>query len=985
MFNSTVPPYNQYHNTQQPVYRTHQQQNPPHGYSHFPSQAPQQGPSFGIGQQGGQYGYPGGQQAMGGQPQMGVGSQAGDFELFGASPPQPAPPAAPFHFQSQQQQQFRQPYQQSYHKPLQQQHSYPISIPPSTASSSRSSISSSSSTHDFPSTVPDLVPDHPESPSSAGGAASPPSPRFDLGMLARPPFLSAAVAASTAPMENAGQQRKQLGAQSSFGAFASLGFGSGLGGGGGYGAGGGGGAGFTIERPASVPLERPQPVKRKTQERRDWPSFYSSGSSTSSSSSGGQYMPFAAQQTDEPLSYSGATPSQQQQQPFDASSLALSPAIQNYPHLQQHDFPSSSAFASAPLPQYSPLPHTDHPLLPSEQSDLLDRVRRDLLELDVDLSSIKGPLRALALAGGGAGDRDSTPTPTSVAAHLTPKSTVEHSLPLKSPATATLQAEDAALSSSVGTVSPQEAFLDYSSVDSRLHDPTDPLFLGGRGGGMNGSGEFGVGVGGSLFAPLPGQQLTENARHASPAPVEVKARTASPAPSSPKSALLTGSPAPSSSSATHPSSSRRPHPFSVPQNAVTWAERRSRSGLHWLGGVVDGDADDDDGDFTPGEEAGGEGEDEERTRREEAVRVQAGLGAGFARFRKEDANLKVEEEREEEERKVSEEEQRRYGLDGAGKPVEDEENPFDVVGAVAGKKPVLGQQEAQSLFAQLQHELALQQQREREALEGKTPTQQNPHSGFDFSSSSLSSSTATRPLPAFPTLDAQSGTNTPRRTAAASALAGLNPPPPSFPSIIQQPPPPASSLSIEVPAPYTSTPGRPQRQRKRSRRAGFDDSDDEYNPEGPSSAVRPSGSTTSAAEDGGHDSDGSYHSSASSFAGPSTSAPRRSTAVAHSSAPPTKRRRRQPNASSASSSALNTDPRAIRCDHVSSSTGLKCGVAFRRPYDLARHKETIHGEGLEGGKLERVKEWRCAECGGTFSRKDALLRHGRIRGHTTGV
>ncbi|PWN37819.1 uncharacterized protein FA14DRAFT_19529 [Meira miltonrushii] len=93
------------------------------------------------------------------------------------------------------------------------------------------------------------------------------------------------------------------------------------------------------------------------------------------------------------------------------------------------------------------------------------------------------------------------------------------------------------------------------------------------------------------------------------------------------------------------------------------------------------------------------------------------------------------------------------------------------------------------------------------------------------------------------------------------------------------------------------------------------------------------------------------------------------------------------------------------CDYVSPMTGEECGTEFHRPYDLARHRETIHAREeatlLKQGKITKEQcvvlykevdpakslatvEWRCDGpngCGALFSRKDALLRHRRIRNH----
>ncbi|KDN42717.1 hypothetical protein K437DRAFT_157391 [Tilletiaria anomala UBC 951] len=93
------------------------------------------------------------------------------------------------------------------------------------------------------------------------------------------------------------------------------------------------------------------------------------------------------------------------------------------------------------------------------------------------------------------------------------------------------------------------------------------------------------------------------------------------------------------------------------------------------------------------------------------------------------------------------------------------------------------------------------------------------------------------------------------------------------------------------------------------------------------------------------------------------------------------------------------------CDYVSPLTKEYCGTEFHRMYDLTRHRETIHAK--EEAKAVREKqltmeqcivlgkevdpktssatvEWKCEGkngCGSVFSRKDALLRHKRIRNH----
>lgn len=739
-------------------------------------------------------------------------------------------------------------------------------------------------------------------------------------------------------------------------------------------------------RASSVPPpEFPRPMRRKTQENHHWPSFVSSNGSTSSSStSSSQYLPTPQQlpqhnlpYVDEPSSYT-LPPSSASNSTFDPASLSLSPA--QYPYAYQ-------------------APHTDHPLLPSEQSDLLDRVRRDLL--DVDLSSIKGPLRALALSGGGgsdggegytmmsslpsfndyraslpstiAADRDKTPTPNY---HRSPPST-------RSPAIAALQH-----SSEIGTVSPQEAFLDYPAVDSKLHD------LGEKDGKLARS-DFGVGVGHSLFAPLP----TSIPLHPSQVPTSknkikptnsksstTSLQNAFPAVTTTVNSISSRSPTPQQSTSSVPptpasqslKTSRNPHPFSVPQNAVSWATRRSNSGRHLVGGIVDGDVDDEDGDFgepsSSTEVTAGEEEEEYLL---DGVRRRAGLPQGFGRFDRKELGL---------EGLNSEVERARYGTEREGelinsRPIKEENGRMYGV-----PQPQEEEQEQEQAFSFIPPPPLTSR---KQQFEDPPPTFASPKKSFLFSSNSQ------HPTPIAPAPSSH-GTSTPRRAAAANALAGLQAQ--SSNSSLDEPnSAPSNSATTSTAA------NRSKRQRKRSRLAlEEDEDDDEYREEGDggeeeedaeiekgdeSDEYQEGGSLTrkrrtSATQD---ESDESYRSS-SNAPTPASSARRSGGGggtKGGSSAP--KRRRRAPATEGKSSSS--TSKGSISCDHVSTSTGEKCGVVFRRPYDLARHKETIHGETLGGEKLPpgKAKEWRCSECGGTFSRKDALLRHGRIRGHKPGV
>ncbi|GAA5933182.1 uncharacterized protein JCM15063_002320 [Sporobolomyces koalae] len=807
----------------------------------------------------------------------------------------------------------------------------------------------------FDASMPDLVPDQ-GSPS----VDSPPSPAFaPTARLVPSPGSAPSVPPSRPPLPS----------QSSNGSYRGEG------------------------RACSVPPpEFPRPIRRKTQESHHWPSFVSNGgsSSSTSSSSSSTYLPTPQQAplpfADEPITYA-LPPSAANS--FDPASLSLSPA--QYPYAYQ-------------------APHTDHPLLPSEQSDLLDRVRRDLL--DVDLASIKGPLRALALSGGSAtpaqfsmasplppfarysqpcevADRDKTPTPRANQYAASFKSP-------RSPAVSALQTPHAA--SSIGTVSPQEAFLDYPVVDSKLHD-LDPKD------GKLARSDFGVGVGHSLFAPLPApaSSLTHNpnkvkvkkvsnAAKTMPAPTllqafpSVTSAAATPRSATPQQSGTSTSRPNSSQSSTTPAQQRQsrhhgPHPFSVPQNAVSWATRRSNSGRHLVGGIVDGDADDDDGDFgepsSSAEVTAGEEDAEEEERKLQAIRDKVGLPDGFGRFRKQDLSL---------DRDTTKVERDLYDLDRHG-----ESN---------GTRPVKEEYDGHEYKVPLN----LQQPVSWAAQEDDDDAVPPPPPRLDSHQQTFSSP----PQPALPasltgSFSTASGTSTPRRAAAVQALADLQASPPrslssltdSNPHTVEFAEPPTSRLLFAAPA-AAPDPNRSQRQRKRSRLALEDEQDttfsdqdaagvssDEYRDDEDSVAARKA-----------DESDESYHSSsnaptpASANAGAASS--RRN---ANASGPVPKRRRRgQPSASSTTTSGTTSRggnapvKGSIACDHVGSD-GRPCGVIFRRPYDLARHKETIHGVTMGGEKLPpgKAKEWKCKECGGTFSRKDALLRHGRIRGHKPGV
>ncbi|KJF60719.1 uncharacterized protein CIMG_13170 [Coccidioides immitis RS] len=63
-------------------------------------------------------------------------------------------------------------------------------------------------------------------------------------------------------------------------------------------------------------------------------------------------------------------------------------------------------------------------------------------------------------------------------------------------------------------------------------------------------------------------------------------------------------------------------------------------------------------------------------------------------------------------------------------------------------------------------------------------------------------------------------------------------------------------------------------------------------------------------------------------------------------------------------------PHNYRCNDINLSTGKSCSRSFSRPYDLTRHKATVHDVCKQKAQ--------CLLCGGTFSRDDALIRHMRM-------
>jgi hypothetical protein len=92
-----------------------------------------------------------------------------------------------------------------------------------------------------------------------------------------------------------------------------------------------------------------------------------------------------------------------------------------------------------------------------------------------------------------------------------------------------------------------------------------------------------------------------------------------------------------------------------------------------------------------------------------------------------------------------------------------------------------------------------------------------------------------------------------------------------------------------------------------------------------------------------------------------------------------------PTSLSPPNSTLDTTSTTSQCNFLLPTDPPRvCGVIFRRPYDLNRHEETIHGLAGKNGKSGKVT-WVCKSCKGLFSRKDALIRHSRLRGHPSGL
>ncbi|KAI5475277.1 zinc finger, C2H2-type domain containing protein [Pseudohyphozyma bogoriensis] len=476
------------------------------------------------------------------------------------------------------------------------------------------------------------------------------------------------------------------------------------------------------------------------------------------------------------------------------------------------------------------------------------------------------------------------------------------------------------------TVSPQEAFLDYQDVDHALH--MNPHY----------NSSFGVGVGtgtrgASLFAPLP-----------SPVHYQQFQREESPRPHSPASTSALASPPPSASlrsSSLPPAgnlgamagktiggrhgSSR----FSVPKNAVSWEDQQDESG---------GDEEDD------------EGEDDS------ADHVAAGTTGG------------------------------KTNAQGVVIGGSQEQRISSTAPAPTGQIQYSGKRLPNQQYPpQLQHPRPVDF---RQPDHFAHLASQQPHTNTHLVSSPRPHLQQTRPSsvhPPTPPVHAAQASAPSTASAASDSTQGQQPP---------SPPAPASpdtkrttrgvklpSMKVDLGDDEDDESDRPAKRRAASESGSEDEEDsDEYvpaedQPQQGSSSRRSGGrkrSRTPVAESEDSDEFDEDDDDEEEFEKPARTSGKKRGATTQT---PNKRRRRAPPAQS----TANMTATSIRCPHVYPD-GASCGVIFRRPYDLARHRETIHGE---GGKAK--KEWVCEECHGSFSRKDALIRHSRIRNHNSGV
>ncbi|KAK4053003.1 hypothetical protein OIO90_004127 [Microbotryomycetes sp. JL221] len=740
------------------------------------------------------------------------------------------------------------------------------------------------------------------------------------------------------------------------------------------------------ERASSVPVQTlPKPIRRRTQEWKDQQSFVpqyfgqqqlaTNGAAVAGGAGGGapstfpppmlqsngmqQQQQFTPQQLQQ--QYILMQQQQQQQQLLLQQSLAASPHFQPPPQQIPFTSTSSPAFQLAPSGMYAPT--TDHPLSLHEQQDLLDRVRRDLN--GVDLDQIKGPLRALAL------DPSSSIGATATAGEGDSGSLYSSHRSFNDPAYGSQQAVELERQELLRkTVSPQEAFLDYDDVDHRLHpnQQSSPRT----------SNAF-VGLGNtapSLFAPLPtrdklerGQQqvprtpppvsttklatigsstMADEKKHSSSSVNVVKARAGSPS--------MTTSPR---------SSARKPsHPFAVPDNAVSWVDRtgtedKNKTTTTTKTTTNNGVEHTSNNVLKPTTSSSEDGDDDDY----EVGGIASGVEDSSIRSTTTGGKTKA---------------------DGTvvHPPVPSTTTLTDkgVDDVQHEPEPTLSDQDGP--LADVVAE-----------LEQKTVKNNN------------NATTSTTTMTSDPLLADRYEVPPPPKTADMTPAFGFAPPPPAGAAAtvenhnVKANEDEDDQSDIDGPNDMYAS-ARPRREGN-SETTGdyyyFDnrESSDENGVPRPHGAAqrRPGGSSVNqrkrsyggaASSDGDasfqDDDDDDGWGSDYGFNTSHSNSKRKSNSNKDGSNQPHKRRRRAPKQQRDGDSIVTLQNGGVACPHINKD-GLPCGTIFRRPYDLARHRETIHGEGKPGKKVD----WNCQECGGTFSRKDALIRHARIRNHTSGL
>ncbi|SGY13702.1 BQ5605_C010g05950 [Microbotryum silenes-dioicae] len=757
-----------------------------------------------------------------------------------------------------------------------------------------------SSSADWP-PVPDLIPDSPSSfsppppktflvpppPSSTSSSSSRPGP----GPRPRSSFVHPAVAGAQAVAVMAPPQQQPQQPPAAPDSLARNDF-----------------------RSASVPPlgEIPKPRRRRTQEWSEQGSFVSS-----------VYAPNAPALVAAAVASVTAAPS--------SSSSSLHPQLPGFAPVGTLPYTfsqlgSASTFTPSPTEEAGQssfyAPSVDHPLSLHEQQDLLDRVKRDLN--GVDLDSIKGPLRALALSGGPSTHDLAPPNQIMTMNDLSPhRGTRLVSKPLSS----TRDDEMARK-----TVSPQEAFLDYEDVDHRLHAKSRL--------GNNISSSFGLGVGASLFAPLP--TVASSVPRPASSPV-TGSRSAEGAPTSPHTSppsvtsLPSTSPRHNQGFALFP---RKPHPFAVPQNAVSWAERQAGHESNDAADDYERESSDGDGD---GDVEG----DKNLQPSNRAGEFGSGTIAGKQPARSAAAELFD-----------SDEDDRHslpsvYARSTGG-------SDHEVVGHFDDDEASIGQDKPGTVPKAV-----------------KATIDETLHSTSTLTDRPVSLGTAS--VSSTPPPPPSALTNEATSSIPAPALAWAKPPPHPMRSSSQR------TLETLQPAPV----GGDDIADALGEMDTVNDAPSPGNGRGSISAQQKRSRSPAAEEDDMEDAEGDDDDDESvddaSFQdsdGSTKKPPRAPTKRGRASAAPHKRRRRVPSAripSAASTTATTSS--SLACSHKMPD-GSICGVVFRRPYDLARHRGTIHGE---GGKAGKKHDWICKQCGGSFSRKDALIRHGRIRNHKAGL